>query len=364
MSLTSQIRNKNSPVRQFFTKYENKNGMKNCLRLLQSTAPLRQLPFTPSSKFVSAFIGTTTDYLIRYVASGNRLQFENTIASRALENAGSIPEVSDIATKRPTPPPKRRPRSIGEALDDRFHRFHFAADRVSNSNEVQHLANLLKIGKQHLDGTDASDYKAIYSATALAVMDNFYRSGRLPGIFLELISKERMAIIRKSKGANLGEKITRHLLNEYFFNLGGDQYALDISDLIQLFMKSCKDPASELFGAKFVMLNKRLRNAHLVGGADFDCVIDIGNRLVLTDIKTSIKRLKMEHLRQILGYALLHDEKKDNFGFTDIGVYHSRAGSLRYIPVSGVIETALEQRQQGQVLPFAPPPSGQGQADH
>ncbi len=302
MSLTSQIQDKNSPVRQFFTEFEKKDGTRNCLALLQSTAPIRPLSFTPSSNIVYAFMGTTTDYLIRYAANGNALHFESTIASEA----GS------------------RARLTG------------ASDEV-----IQHLESLFKIGKQNLDGRDASDYKAIYSATALAILDGFYRSGCLPGRFLEAIQRDKKEAIKKHNGRNLKEKTTNYLFSEYFANLGGDQYAKEISGLIQLYVSASKDHGSELFDTKIVVFNRALGNSGLVGGADFDCVIKGENRLVLTDIKTTTKPLTIGHLRQIIGYALLYDEKKDDFKFTHIGIYHSRSGSFRSLPIDSVIEMTL-----------------------
>lgn len=295
MSLTSQLQDKNSPVRQFFTEFEKKDGTKNCLALLQSTTPIRPLSFTPSSKAVYTFMGTTTDYLIRYTANGNALHFENTIASEALG---------------------------------------FRALLKGASGEIiQHLESLFKIGKQNLDGRNASDYEAIYSATALAIMDNFFRSGLLPELFRESIQKH--------SGRSLKEKITNDLFSKYFAILGGDQYAQDISELIRLFVKARKDPGSELFDAKFVVNNQALGNSELVEGADFDCVIETKNSLVLTDIKTTTKPLTIGHLRQIIGYALLYDDKKDNFKFTHIGIYHSRSGSFRSLPIDSVIEMTM-----------------------
>ena len=302
MSLTSQIQDKNSPVRQFFREFEKKEGTRNCLALLQSTAPIRPLSFTPSSNVVYTFMGTTTDYLIRYTANGNALHFESTIASEALVRAPLTG----------------------------------ASDEV-----IQHLESLFRIGKQNLDGRDASDYKAIYSATALAILDGFYRSGCLPGPFLEAIRRDKKEVIKKHNGRNLKEKTANYLFSEYFANLGGDQYAKEISGLIQLFVNASKDQGGELFDMTIVVFNQALGNSGLVGGADFDCVIKDKNRLVLTDIKTTTKPLTIGHLRQIIGYALLYDEKKDDFKFTHIGIYHSRSGSFRSLPTDSVIEMTL-----------------------
>ena len=293
MSLSSQIKDKNSPARKFFMQFQKKDGTKSCLALLQSTKPIWPLSFIPSSTVVHTYIGTTTDYLIRYAGNGNVLPFESTIASEALARAALLGAPADHET----------------------------------------IKHLFKIGKQNLDGRDASDYTAIYSATALTIMDGFFRSGRLPKLFLEAIQKHGGRILK--------EKTTNDLFGKYFASLGGDKYAQDISGLIQLFLKVCKDPRSELFEAKIVAGNQALNNSWLVEGADFDCVFESASRLILTDIKTTIKPLTIEHLRQIIGYALLYDEEKDDFKFTDIGIYHSRSGSFRSLPIDSVIEMTL-----------------------
>lgn len=304
MSLTSQIKDKNSPVRQFFTKHENKEGVKECLALLQSTKPTRLPPFTPASFVVYSFIGTTTDYLIRYTANGNSLIFENTIAHQALESSEFL-------------------------------------GAFTGQDFTHYLENLYKIGKHYLDGRNATDHQAIHSATALAVMDNVFRSGRLPRLFTEPVPKDKKEQIKKAAGKGLKEKTTRFLFDEYYESLGGELYAQDVSELIKTFVAVTKNQESELFNARFVVFNQALGNSGLVGGADFDCVIEHNSRLILTDIKTTIKPLTIEHLRQIIGYALLYNEKKDDFEFTDIGIYYSRSGSFRFLPIGDVIEKAL-----------------------
>lgn len=366
MSLTSQIKDKNSPVRQFFTKFENEEGRKECLAQLQSTKPIRQPPFTPASAVVYAFAGTTADYLIRYAASGNSLSFENTIAHQALKYA--------------------------------------KAGLITDS---KHLADLYDIGKQYLDGRDASDPKAVYSATALAMLDNVLRSGvagRLPELFdylnhkyrqnqiaqlglRDLINKtvsphirrkqklrwidpevkarlwldkgqmEKLGLeipegektrflvdvdqVKKSLWDKIKDRPTRFLFDAYLETLDGELYTQDVSELIKTFVGAIKSRDSELFNAQLIVSNQALGNSWLVGGADFDCVIEYNNRLILTDIKTTTKRLATEHFRQILGYALLYDEKEDDFKFTDIGIYHSRSGSFRFLSMDSVIEKSL-----------------------
>lgn len=364
MSLTSQLKDKNSPVRRFFTEFENEEGRKLCLAQLQSTKPINLLPYTPASAVVYAFAGTATDYLIRYTANGNCLCFEDTIAHQAMRYATAPSETYS-----------------------------------------QQLSDLYEIGKKYLDGRDGSDPKAVYSVTALAILDNVYRSGgSLPELFIILNSDYRQKqlkelglrdiknkissplVLRKQRlrrkdpavqvriwldheqieklGLDifsknqvrylldvdqvekcLWDKIndapTKFLFDAYFKHLGGELYIKYISELINTFIDATEYQDSELFNARVVVSNQALENSWLVGGADFDCVIEYDNRLILTDIKTTTKILTTEHFRQILGYALLYDEKEDDFKFTDIGIYYSRSGSFRSLSLDAVIKISL-----------------------
>lgn len=53
------------------------------------------------------------------------------------------------------------------------------------------------------------------------------------------------------------------------------------------------------------------------------------------------KHVLIKQLRQIIGYALLYDQKKDDFKCTDIGIYYSRSGSFRFLPIGDVMEKTL-----------------------
>ena len=96
--------------------------------------------------------------MIRYTANENKLIFENTIAHQALNDVEFL-------------------------------------NAFTGQDFTQYLENLYKIGKQYLDGRDATDHKAVYSATALSVMDNVSRSGRLPKLFYEPIAKEDLCMV-------------------------------------------------------------------------------------------------------------------------------------------------------------------------
>jgi len=68
--------------------------------------------------------------------------------------------------------------------------------------------------------------------------------------------------------------------------------------------------------------NRSLANSELVGGADFDCILKVDDALVLTELKATVRHLTTDHLRQLIGYALLIDEERDELCPSHIGVYH------------------------------------------
>ena len=191
MSLTSEIKNSKSQVRQFFSRFEDKVGIKECCSIFQSTKTIRPLSFNhlePYSFVVHSLIGTTVDYLIRYSAMGNKLIFEDTIAHTALTTFYSEEDLYDLAL-------------------------------------MESLKDLYQIGKQYLDGRPATDPEAIYSATALSVLEKKYRGGTLPKLFMR----------------SIGEKTTRSLLDEYVEWMGGRSYIEDIYESIKTFVNNIKD---------------------------------------------------------------------------------------------------------------------------
>lgn len=306
MSLTSQLEQKNSPVRMFFQRYEEMQGAKECLAELQSSKPIRMPPYEPASRPVWGFIGTTTDYLIRYVANKNKLDFDQTIAKATIFYANESP---------------------------------FSFPRLPQ-DKLEIVNTLWEIARTYLDGRQP-DESVVYSATALSMLDNVFRSGgRIPQSFmgdLTLAEKERMDTLPTGYSANEKEAMVRFY--EYFCNtLGGRLFAQDVLAIIETFSAARYRQDDEMFGATITVFNRALGNSSLVGGADFDCVISKADSNILTDIKTTIKPLPINGLRQLIGYALLHDAKKDKFDFDQIGIYFSRSGSLRCLPTATIIQ--------------------------
>lgn len=307
MSLTSQLKQKNSPVRQFFEKYEDNSGMRWCLALhLQSAKPILPLSYEPELKTTYSFMGTTTDYLLRYTIQENRLCFEDSFAYKPIKSRDTL-------------------------LD-------WKAERIIRPEFFQAI---FEIGKFYLDGRDAIDEQSIYSATALAVLEHYYRSGFLPNILTSPISKEKEAWINGFDGESLNHKIAWYFFDTFYQSLGGELYAQEIAKLVMLFACAIRDPNCELYKASIWVGDQSLVNSKLVGGADLDCVIECNGRYVLTDIKTTLEPLSITHFQQLLGYALLYDPDQDGFEFSDIGFYHSRSASFRSLPTEQAIKECL-----------------------
>lgn len=309
MSLTSQLDKKTSPVRQFFSKYEDKQGIKECLAELQSTKQTKKPAYKPASQPVWGLIGTATDYLIRYVANNNRLEFDQTIACQARSVIESMP------------------RSLQYAFN----------------TTIETADVLYEIGRAHLDGR-SPDEAAVYSATALSLLDNAYRSrsGRMfPAYFDEHIAYDgRLDSYPGDYG--LLEKLAMLKFYNYFCSeLSGKDYAQDILEILNIFASARSSFGDEFSETTFTVFNLALANDHLVCGADIDCVITQNKMNILTDIKTTIHSLPISALRQLIGYALLHDEEKDQFTVDEIGIYYSRSGSFRHIPVRTIIRKCL-----------------------
>jgi len=327
MSLTGQLDDKNSLVHQFFVKYEDRVGTKECLSLLQSSKYLTLPLFKPSPpRPYYPYVGTTVDYLIRYISNNNHLDFEATIAGSMgvpIEE-GQLESIQRICTQVEG--------SMGVPITD---------EDIIGARFCDYVL-LEKIAKVYLDGRRV-DELAVYSATALAMLDGLHRSGRLPKSFGQNMPEEKMFRIgRLPCGSNINEKTVMFLFDEYCFDaLNWELYVQDVLAITGLFVDALNKPNGDLYQTKFVVFNQALANSGWVGGADFDCIIQQNGRAILTDIKTTTIELKIAHLRQLIGYVLLHDELLDGFGITDVGIYSARAGSFRYLPIEDLVKKCM-----------------------
>ncbi|ATG89444.1 MULTISPECIES: hypothetical protein [Methylomonas] len=288
MSCTSELNDKNSALRKWFYENQNTEQLSRYNKYLQSNLPII-LPIGPEIPPAGfKFIGTVVDYLIRYAANGNKLDFQNTIAMNAV--------------------------------------------RSPSSNNT--IKGYFLIGKWHLCGEHPASQAAIYSATALTILDGYYRSGSLPFDFAYRKISDKM--IRNCDIADINEQLKENL-EGFIEKYGGDYYYNDIANIIRRFRENLLNACGQLYGAKLVNGDNEFNNSIFVGGADFDCIIHHKDKKVLTEIKTSKNNTTIKNLRQLLTYALLYDPELDFFEIDSIGFYHSRSGSFRYIDIDNTI---------------------------
>jgi hypothetical protein len=302
MSFTEQLHIKDSNLNRFLSKHEDKAGARKCLELLTDTKPIHGplLP-APTPAYWSC-AGITIDYLIRYIANGNNLLIEETVAGEGWEK---IP-YSEWG---------------GEIQD------------------LQAAYSILMgyVGKAYLDGR-VVDELAVYSGTALAVLEGLVRRGRLPRSFGQEISSKKISKIEKLPlGNNHFERKCLWLFDDYCFEtLSWEFYVQDILNMASLFTDTTNNLSGELYGAKFPVLGKSLGY-----GGHFDLLVQLNGRYILSDIKASTKKLEKSSLRQLISYILSHDTNMDGFNVSDAGIYYARSGGFRYLPVSFLINQCL-----------------------
>ncbi len=304
MSLTSQLDKRDSPVRQFFSFHESKEGMEESIAQLRSSRPFFQTDFKPPF-YVASIIGTSSDYLIRYIANRNKLNFRKIIAAEAVMRGQLLGLLDDV-------------------------------------DYDPYLQVLFEVGQFGLRGQSAMSPEAVVSSLSLALLDNFYRSGYFPKAFADKLSAdERKKARRLRYGQSYLERKVFFQLFKYLDVIGSDSLVQEIATIASLFENGLQEPSSEIFGIKFAVYNKALYHSGLVGGADFDCVIQYGKAHVLTEIKSTKKDIDKDHLRQLLGYNLLYSRSQDKFPLTHLGFYYSRACSFRYAPADFLIAKCL-----------------------
>lgn len=360
MSLTSQLKLKSSSVRRFLDAHDNREGRLDCISKLRSlTAPV--VPSAkPKSPAYYGLVGTVVDHLIRYELGARVLDFESTAAFKLLKSG-------------------RGQRGFW-------------------------VSGLWDIGREYLDGRPGGSREAIYSATALAIVENYYRSGFWPALFAESDQRyeaeqvERLELagligrVRKAKfrhcayeeGENFsGQKKIRlssremlalgvscppngkvklislgdveacladvihkipvaELLNNFCSEkLGMDLYISDVSRLMEMFCRKMKHYEELGMGLSLLSGARSLFNSRLVGGADIDCVVSHGARVVLVDVKSGINQISVEQFWQLLCYALLLDEEKDGFVPSDVGIYDVRRDDFLFLSIDEIVRRSL-----------------------
>jgi len=144
MSLTSQLKKPLSPVRTFFESYESSKGLDQCFRSLKDRRKPSTPEFCPKASWIYSVVGTVVDYLIRYEGNGCKLDINSTIAAQTVKRSKGI----------------------------------FRRDFAMDGDFNVMFDKLLETGKSGLNGSKSTSRDAIFSATALAILDRTYFSFR------------------------------------------------------------------------------------------------------------------------------------------------------------------------------------------
>ena len=328
MSLTSQLNTSHSDVSKFFADNESKSGMVECLKLLQSVKPLKQIGFKPEKpRITMPYLGIMADYLFRFYYLRNNFKIEKTIAYHGAtiysENYLFYPNNKCISSQ------------IGAVIG----------------------AKLLQVGSSFFNGSLLDDKYGLYCATTFAVLDGFFRSGKWPGILIDMVSEYLLSIgccigpedgeepyeylLRRKHPFSKAEieRITVQSFTEFYDLLGGDDFTSELINIIDI-MKISKRTDSGLSDARMEIANGTMYNSRLIG-ADFDAVMIKNGNVIMTDVKTVTRKLLKKDLLQLIGYCLLWSTVDAPYDITHAGIYHGMSGDYRYLPIHEIIKMTL-----------------------
>lgn len=100
-------------------------------------------------------------------------------------------------------------------------------------------------------------------------------------------------------------RIERVILESYiqfYDRVGGDDFANELLLPISNIKKSIN---SNLSGFSLLVSNGCPKNSTVVDGADFDAILENGEKIVLVDVKTIRRQITQKDIRQLIGYILL-----------------------------------------------------------
>ena len=291
MSLTAQLKDKQSAVRRFFEERfpETRDVVQPANALLRGAETIRPCGSVPWST-----LGTALDYRARYC-------FEITPSDRLIAWQGAmqtsdetiwwqITEDGEVGLKARDGDPSLSKATIDDfflELDDTLQQLQPSARRLAR-NEEELLGRYCVV---------------------LALFEECYRAGSFP----------------QSPLFSIGKKPTVDEL----LNLAADNWVDDLCALAGLFVDSLEHRPFDDF-----VLNPTFEGSGDIGGADADVILDN----CLLDIKSTVKAgIQKLWLYQLLGYVLL--DYSDRFELSMVGFYMARQGKFMEWPIDNLLET-------------------------
>ena len=299
MSLTGELRKKDSPVTRWFTdRLPNTKPISKAWYEQVKPVPIAR----PKADLrIPGTVGTAFDYRLRYYLA--RTPLEHLVAGaglRLLDPSRTLTSPScfspDAILDRRGPPPSSAGAVIGLIAD-------FQQGLTAT------LDDLTPVG-QVLD--DAGEELLCRYCYLLGLFEEFFRAG------LEINSP----LFQLADGATLADLLA----------LVPAIWIEDLCELSRLFA-----PHVTEFARQPLVLNPFFTGSGEIGGADADLIA----ASCLVDIKTTVdpKFSRNRLLYQVLGYVLL--DYDDAYAIDSIGIYLSRQGLLVRWPLAPLLETLL-----------------------
>ncbi|MBU2773349.1 hypothetical protein HMI48_05345 [Acidithiobacillus ferrooxidans] len=367
MSLVSQLNNRKSNVISFFDEYQDSVGMAAVINLMRSKLPAKELSFSPKSDLVtSSYLGIMSDLLFRMIVGADSFNYLDTIAFQ--ENIRFITQKWEAPLAI-----KTLQKICGNAFSNR-HRFNrlLEGEIFKSLNGTEVAQTDLALQQSVLQKSEDHDY--IFKLTTFSVVEAFFRSGKLPKIFTDNITnfllsngyikeitidhdyspekneaigceprKEYRHCHTKDRAdrflrENRLERVILESYLQFYDSLGGDNFAKELEFVIDNIKKSANDI---LAGFSLLVSNGRPRNAILVDGADFDVILDNGEKLILVDIKTIRRQITQKDIQQLVSYIFLLGEDDTHKPLTHAGFYYPLTGEFMYYDINSLIKTVL-----------------------
>lgn len=305
MSVTSQLRNKAGPLWMFFEENESTDGIKSITTILKATSIPDPPPYKGS--FPYSITGTAFSYVAHILLPTARIHAIQPFIGTILEKTRYKQEFKiDRSIAFKSADDKFYPYWDYKELIDEF--LSMATDMISNKKDINSVAK---------------------GSIILAILEISVRGGSLPESLTYLY--EEHDDVKKCIDIYLEKGIQYQQLVD------------DTVKIARIFLNAIKSSDNDLKNAKFCYFGKALHHSVSVGGADIDVALLRNGKISIIDFKTILKPVDNTVTRQILSYALLWNKHWDggDVGLSNIGVYYSRAGELREIPVADAIKLAF-----------------------
>lgn len=296
MSLTSHLRDADSPVRQFLhQRFPNtREVLRESREALAGASTIK-----PSTRIPYGLIGTALDYRLRYYFAIS--PSEDLIAWQGAALINATPEIGPALRIAREGGTEDALVAVEPALSGRLLE-QFFRGLESTLEETRPVGRRL---------ARTPETRMLRYCIVLALLETIVRAGPT--------TARASLLFRPAPKTTLDALLA----------IARDLWLDDLCELSWLFFDRFGDDLS--LPAR---LNPTFEGSHFVGGADADLILDGA----LIDIKATIKpRLESKWIYQLLGYVLL--DFGDRYALHTVALYMARQGLLLRWPLEGLLKT-------------------------